>query len=279
MPRLLRTWPPLVTLAALCGVILGGVALSCGGRADADPPPAPAAPAAPAAGLVPRSSVPLGNEVPGLALPPGRRADPAEGFAVIDAATAARTLRWVVAAGATAPGPPAAVKYVEHGRSLLVALPPDTLIDVQAIAVIDGQVAVARTHLLVAGPAAPRPPPAAGGTEPTPSPAASPLYVILVEDPVRRAEWPFLADIVNDRPLHAALAAAGHSWTVLSCRDPEVQRTRLDRHVAAAGGVPALILMDRAGAVRSAARCPPTAAAVLAAVAAAGPAAGPAAGR
>jgi hypothetical protein len=88
---------------------------------------------------------------------------------------------------------------------------------------------------------------------PAPAPAAAPaVYVTLVLDYDRMT--PGQAAVAGSPALRRALAAGGCSLRLYPAGDPALDRRRLTRWVARAGGPPALLVQDSWGQVKTAER-------------------------
>lgn len=202
-----------------------------------------------------------------LLLPPTLVVEAADLFTVVTAQTDADDVYWIVVASVP-------LKYEAIGAKLVLGTPKDAVIHVYAYATVGGR-ATPPSRLVVTVKAAPGPPPAPG---PQPPPAPGPddppaigggagkVYVTLVEDPALRIDNPWVAEIINNKPLREAFAKAGYTFRVLSVKDPEYQRAKFAPYVEAAGGLPALVVQDGKGKVYDPQKLPQTPAAVKEAV-------------
>ncbi len=253
------------------------LALPIGGMLIANPPaaaPTPAKAAPPiAADAGPGAGLPTySHEVNGLKLPAPQKVDDpkANQFVSIIAETKGEKVKWIVLGSKS-------VNYQIFGKVIIVGTPAGASIRVFAYTTIDGEPSdPAMTTIVVAGTPAPEPPAPPGpgpgpGPGPNPPPVnppgpAVPLAVVVVDDPLARAKFPYMADVLNDRPLRAALEKAGHKFVSLDVRDPAITALNLVKHIQDAGGAPALILMDAEGNVRLKVSCPKTGAEIVDAV-------------
>jgi hypothetical protein len=200
-----------------------------------------------------------GNGVPGLELPADQEADPSEGFVTITAKTEAKSVRWLVVC-------PEKVKYLEVGPSLVVSVPAvPTEVQVFCVALLkDDLTPFARTVITVRGP---KPGPAPG---PKPVPArdtrAGKLHVTVVLDFSRLTEDE--AALAKSETLRPSLAGGG---AVLHgpfpADSPVLKASKLEGHMAAAGGAPCVVVQDDRGAVLAREKLPAGEAGLLALVA------------
>jgi hypothetical protein len=90
--------------------------------------------------------------------------------------------------------------------------------------------------------------------------------VVIVDDQAQRDRFPYMASVVNSQPLRDSITRAGHRLLVLNATDPAVAKFALGPHVAQAGGVPALLIMNDRGFVGVKTPCPKDPNGVVAAV-------------
>jgi hypothetical protein len=95
------------------------------------------------------------------------------------------------------------------------------------------------------------------------------IYVTVIEDPANRVDFPWMADVINNRAMREAFEKAGYTFRVLSLKDPEFVRAKLAPYLDAAGGAPALVVQNGKGKVFSPQKLPQTPTAVREAVEAA----------
>ncbi len=300
----LRTRFTAATLAVVCAVGLGGsIGLSAAAReTDAAhkqaavvphlvvAPPAPGStgvkaddrpglpsapkPAEPKAAEPPRLGLGAGGMVPkgepkaGLTLPASATVESSELFITVAAETEATDVQWIVVASVP-------VKYEAIGQRLVLGTPAGAVIHVYAYGTV-GNKATPPAKMVVTVKTAqphPQPPvdPPAPPVPPTPPPPevgadAGRLFVTVVEDPTQRIDHPWLAEVLNNKPMRDAFEKAGITFRVLSVRDPEYARARLAPYVEAAGGLPALVVQNGKGKVFAPQKLPQTPDAVKAAV-------------
>jgi hypothetical protein len=192
------------------------------------------------------------HQVEGLKLPEDRTVEPSEGFVRIVPETKGETIEWVVLGSQP-------VKYTEIGKVLILATPPGAVIHVYAITLVDGKLTKhARTVITVKGASEPVKP----GPDPNPAPplpaVTGPLFVLLIEDPLARAKYPYLTGIINNPALSNSIEKAGHKWRTLDNKDPIIQTNKLKPHIDSVGGVPCLLIMDKSGVIHHKSQSPRT---------------------
>lgn len=176
-----------------------------------------------------------------------------------------RLLAWSVVDGAPTDGKTCVVKIGTPKKPFSFALPAWAKwigVEVMVLAAVAAVVWLIASH----PPHAPIPP----GPKPPPPPVPGNLsfWVVAVTD--KTAPTPELTNLLNSPTLRKSLADAGHTFRWYDQKQDQVTKLGLDKQVAKAGGVPALILLEKGGPndgkVHLAARVPSSEQTFLAAI-------------
>ncbi|MGH8357455.1 MAG: hypothetical protein ACRESF_08165 [Pseudomonas sp.] len=204
-----------------------------------------------------------------IALPATAVARPGELVTIqakLSGAHVSSTVRWYSEGGAVSFVPPGQLK--DSRTALLYApLVPGTY-KIHAHVAVAGEPAERACCDLVVegGPPGPTPPVPPGPTPPVPGTLS--FWVIVVSD--KTAALPDLATMLNASTLRSRLTAGGHTFRWYDQKQSQVSGLGLDKQVQKAGGVPALILLQKGGPnngrVAALLRVPASAAALLDAI-------------